>query len=210
MLLWLREDRKVVPQVNSRWREECLKEEYRQQPVTFDEWRSAREEKGGLITDKPFGETNTDLNPLLLTTTPTNMCVLPTGRPNKGFRHTLSDNAGCANLRLYSFLFFIAPRSPRRITDWCQPPIGLCLGASSWLETFKLELYCNLLSLRAKCDSIAILKLALTDNTWKGVTSLSIWHHLSLSSLCVASSFHPSLPWPGGSPGKLCCYVALV
>ncbi len=41
---------KVLVQVNSRWREEFLKREYQQQPVTFDEWRSAREEKGKLIT----------------------------------------------------------------------------------------------------------------------------------------------------------------
>lgn len=45
---------KVLVQVNSRWREEFLKREYQQQPVTFDEWRSAREEKGEPITtDKP-------------------------------------------------------------------------------------------------------------------------------------------------------------
>lgn len=38
--------------------------EYQEQPVTFDEWRSARKEKGTLIrNDKPGGETNTDLNP---------------------------------------------------------------------------------------------------------------------------------------------------
>lgn len=44
--------------------DECFKMEYQEQPVTFDEWRSAREEKGKLITtDKPGGETNTDLNP---------------------------------------------------------------------------------------------------------------------------------------------------
>lgn len=64
--------------------------EYQEQPLTFDEWRSGREEKGKLITtDKPGGETNTDLNPLLPTTTPTNTAHQP---PNNGFRHGLSDN----------------------------------------------------------------------------------------------------------------------
>lgn len=56
-MLWLRKEEKTGEkkvQVSSRWREECLKREYQQQCVTFDEWRSAREEKGRLITtDKP-------------------------------------------------------------------------------------------------------------------------------------------------------------
>lgn len=48
------EEGKVLVRGNSRWREECLRREYQQQPVTFDEWRSARDEKGELITtDKP-------------------------------------------------------------------------------------------------------------------------------------------------------------
>lgn len=70
----------------SRWREECLKREYQQQPVTFDEWRSSREEKGKLITtDKLRGETNTDLSLLLLTTTPTNSSMQSVGCSTKAF-----------------------------------------------------------------------------------------------------------------------------
>lgn len=92
------------------------------------------------------------------------MCVQPTSRP------TIALDTGWAITqawRIYNHILslFIASRSPQCIADRCQPPIGLCLGASSWLETFKLELHCNLLSLRANGDSIAIRKWAPTDKT---------------------------------------------
>lgn len=59
-----------------------LEECQRQHTVTFDKWVSAREQKGELIsTDKEWGETNTDVNPLLVMTTQANTCVGPSSRP---------------------------------------------------------------------------------------------------------------------------------
>lgn len=61
-LLWLSKEEKNRGVVDFGWGQ--FKVEYQEQPVTFDEWRSARKEKGTLIrNDKPGGETNTDLNP---------------------------------------------------------------------------------------------------------------------------------------------------
>lgn len=78
--------------------------EYKEQPFTFAEWRSAKEEKGKLImTDKPGEETNKNLNPLFLMTTPTNTAHQ---LPNNSFSRGLNDNA---NLQLYTF--FISSHS---------------------------------------------------------------------------------------------------
>ena len=64
--------------------------EHQERPVTFDEWRSVREEKVQLVrTNKPAGETNIELNIFLLTANPTNKGHL---LPNKSCKHRLSDN----------------------------------------------------------------------------------------------------------------------
>lgn len=185
-------------QVSSRWREECLKREYQQQCVTFDEWRSAREEKGRLITtDKPWGETNTDLSPSRLMTTPTNTFGQPTSCPT-----IVLDTGRVITPALWVHIRTLSnslspPIHPSESKTWCRPPIGLCLAVNTWLEAFKLKLYCNLQSVRAKHDSTTIVKLVLTDNTWKGVTSLSMWHDFSFRSPCIALGFNLSLPCIG-------------
>lgn len=52
--------------------------EYQEPTVTFDEWRSAGEEKGEVITtSRPGGETNTGLNTLPLMTTRVNTAHRP-------------------------------------------------------------------------------------------------------------------------------------
>lgn len=72
--------------------------EHQERPVTFDEWRSVREEKVQLVrANKPAGETNIELNIFLLTANPTNKGHL---LPNKSCKHRLSDNTN-ANLHQY-------------------------------------------------------------------------------------------------------------
>jgi len=106
---------------------------------------------------------------------------------DKSLRQRQSDNAGFVNLHSYTLLLLISSFSPQCISDRCQPLIAFCSQVTSWLGTFKLELCCNLQSLRAKCDIITILDCAFTP-TWSSLTS-----HVSLS--CVYFAYVTVIAW---------------